>query len=238
MSDYLGIAMLTMGSIAVTGSSIVYRHNAVPVICAPVQTVAGPDPATTGQNLTRNPDGMFYTFANINGHTIRLLIDTGASELMLSTGEARRLGVLTDDSGPDSRVLTIGGPVRLARVTLDHVRIAGQSFDDVTALILPIGSSIGLMGQSLLSRFKHVSIEGDLMKLHGVATVAPAVHSFAKVNAASSFQDVVLLDPFIRIHDAATTDQAAGIPVKWRCGGSAGEFPCRRPEQLAHEKGR
>ena len=122
-------------------------------------------PQTEGQRLTRHADGFFYATARINGHPMRLLVDTGASAIMLSPADARRLGVPIDADAFDGRVRTSSGVVRMARVTIDRVTVGGQTFEDVPAMVLEGSAGVGLMGQSLLARFRSVSIEGDVLAL-------------------------------------------------------------------------
>jgi predicted aspartyl protease len=75
------------------------------------------------------------------------------------------MGVKTDKLVFNQRVMTSAGSVPMARAVLDHMDVAGRTFEDVTVMVTPANSGVGLMGQSMLGRFEKVSIEGDTLKL-------------------------------------------------------------------------
>ncbi|MDO6413708.1 TIGR02281 family clan AA aspartic protease [Sphingomonas sp. BIUV-7] len=168
MPGHLGLTVAGVASLLTAVVPTAYTLGATQH-AAPVREttpdLAPAPPANDGQRLERSDDGFFYATVNINGHRVRLLVDTGASAIMLSAREARRMGVKVDDFAFDGRLQTSSGVVRMARATIDRIDIGGQTFADVPAMIVPGGDGLGLMGQSMLERFRSVSIEGDVLAL-------------------------------------------------------------------------
>jgi len=113
--------------------------------------------------LDRNSDGHFYAEVQINGMPVEFLIDTGASGIALTREDAQRAGV---PLGYASEVVGEGasGEVRGQYVTLDRVTLGPKEVTRADAVVLE-GGGMSLLGQSFLSQFGSVSIEGDRMVL-------------------------------------------------------------------------
>jgi aspartyl protease family protein len=114
--------------------------------------------------LERDPDGHFYADVQINGSTVQMLVDTGASSIALSREDARSAGLATSigmnevvGQGADGAVH--GEMLRLERVTLGH-----KTVEDLSAVVLNSGET-SLLGQSFLREFETVQIQGDKMVL-------------------------------------------------------------------------
>jgi aspartyl protease family protein len=114
--------------------------------------------------LERDPDGHFYADVQINGSTVHMLVDTGATGIALSREDARSAGLATSigmnevvGQGADGAVR--GEMLRLERVTLGH-----KTVEDISAVVLNSGET-SLLGQSFLREFETVQIQGDKMVL-------------------------------------------------------------------------
>lgn len=114
--------------------------------------------------LRREPDGHFYADVKINGTSIRALVDTGASGIALSRDDARRAGVGISIGMPEVIGEGASGEVRGERVTLDRVTLGSESAEGMRAVVLDSGGQ-SLLGQSFLSQFDSVEIQGDKMVL-------------------------------------------------------------------------
>jgi len=68
--------------------------------------------------VPRAPDGHYYLTAEVNGVPLRLVVDTGASQIVLSQSDARRAGIDTEDLVYTGRAFTANGEVRTAPVRL------------------------------------------------------------------------------------------------------------------------
>lgn len=114
--------------------------------------------------LEREADGHFYADAMINGQTIRMLVDTGATAIALSRDDARRAGVGISIGMPMVVGQGAGGDVHGELVTLDRVSLGGAAAEEMAAVVLD-GGETSLLGQSFLSKFDSVEIKGDRMVL-------------------------------------------------------------------------
>tara|TARA_E500000305_G_C3982395_1_gene217606 strand:- start:15 stop:587 length:573 start_codon:yes stop_codon:yes gene_type:complete len=113
--------------------------------------------------LYRYPDGHFYADVLVDGQQLHMLVDTGASVIALTGDDARRLGV----SWNSFELSTIGqgasGPVEGVGTKLDRVSLGGIEASDVTAVVIPEGLHVSLLGQSFLTELGKVEIAGDRM---------------------------------------------------------------------------
>lgn len=114
--------------------------------------------------LDRQPDGHFYADVRINGSSVHMLIDTGASGIALSRDDARTAGLATSIGMPDVVGEGADGEVHGEYVKLDRVELGPLNASGLDAVVLNTGQQ-SLLGQSFLSKFASVQIEGDRMVL-------------------------------------------------------------------------
>jgi aspartyl protease family protein len=138
---------------------------------APPQSVELPPRASQTVNeldqsieLTREPNGYFYAEVQINGAPIHMVVDTGASDIALSRNDAQMAGIPTSIAMNDVVGRGADGLVKGQQVTLDRVTLGGKTENAVPAIVLSSGGQ-SLLGQSFLSKFASVKIEGDTMVL-------------------------------------------------------------------------
>jgi aspartyl protease family protein len=117
-----------------------------------------------GLVLHRQWDGHFYADTQINGTTIHMLVDTGATGIALTRDDARKAGIGISIGMPNVVGEGAGGAVKGEYVTLDRVNLGGESAESMPAIVLD-GGGQSLLGQSFLSRFASVEIKGDTMVL-------------------------------------------------------------------------
>src|SRR4051794_24557517 len=114
--------------------------------------------------LDRSADGHFYADVRINGNPAHMLIDTGASGIALSRDDARAVGLATSIGMNDVVGEGADGVVRGEYVKLDRVELGPLSASGLDAVVLNSGQQ-SLLGQSFLSKFSSVQIEGNKMVL-------------------------------------------------------------------------
>ncbi len=102
--------------------------------------------------IVRGADGHYWARADIDSRAVRVMVDTGASVVALTPGDAVRLGVRLTDADFTATIQTASGPVAAAPVTLDHVAVAGARVDHVQALVVKEGLPYSLLGMSYLGR--------------------------------------------------------------------------------------
>ena len=113
--------------------------------------------------MTADVQGHFFTTGNINGTSVRFLVDTGASMISLGATDARRIG-LDFNRGQKSLSNTANGQVVVSKIQLDTVRIAGVTLHNVDAVIHQNEMPIALLGMSFLNRME-MQRDGSTMTL-------------------------------------------------------------------------
>jgi aspartyl protease family protein len=102
---------------------------------------------------TANQQGHVILDAAVNGAAVRLLVDTGASLVVLTRQDARAAGITPGELVYSHQVSTANGAARMARVTLREIRIGQLSIYDVPAAVLE-NLNISLLGMSFLTRLQ------------------------------------------------------------------------------------
>ncbi|MGH6898324.1 MAG: TIGR02281 family clan AA aspartic protease [Geminicoccaceae bacterium] len=116
--------------------------------------------------LRASADGHFYANATVDGVAIRFLVDTGASTIVLSAEDARRVGFDPEALDYFLPVTTARGPALAARVSLDEVRLGGIAVQRVAAAVMPPGTlDRSLLGMAFLERLAGFEIAGDRLVL-------------------------------------------------------------------------
>jgi len=114
--------------------------------------------------LRRANDGHFYADLKINGASMRLLADTGASVIALTVEDAENAGIDVDRLDFTLRVSTANGTAAAAPVQLDEVRVGSIIREDVTALVAR-GLSQSLLGMNFFSSLSRFQIENNELLL-------------------------------------------------------------------------
>jgi aspartyl protease family protein len=114
-------------------------------------------------------DGHFHLILVINSVPVELVVDTGATQLVLSQQDAARVGLDPERLPYLGQGRTANGVVGLARVVLDDVVLQA---DDVTirdarvpAFVSDGQLDVSLLGMGYLRRFASIRIEGAQLVL-------------------------------------------------------------------------
>ena len=102
--------------------------------------------------VTNRRGGHFLVDAVVNGVAIEFLVDTGASTVILTPADARRLGFEPAYLEFTERFQTANGVIEGAPVTLQEVRIGELELDDVASTVVRSQISKSLLGMTFLSR--------------------------------------------------------------------------------------
>lgn len=115
--------------------------------------------------LPRAPDGHFYVDAMVNGTNVHFMVDTGASSVALTQGDAQRAGMYFSANDFNQVGRGAGGEIALRPVTLDRVAVGNIEARGVRGVVIGGDGDMSLLGQSFLATLGGVSIEGDTMVL-------------------------------------------------------------------------
>jgi aspartyl protease family protein len=119
--------------------------------------------------LVRGGNGNFTLTAQINnGAQISMILDTGASSVVLTQEAAKAAGLSIEALAYTVTVETANGRTRAAAVTLDSVAVGGIVERAVPALIAQPGQlRTNLLGMSFLNRLESWEVRGDRVVLRG-----------------------------------------------------------------------
>ncbi|KGK80192.1 aspartyl protease [Thalassobacter stenotrophicus] len=113
----------------------------------------------------RDRDGHYYLSLIINDAPIRFVVDTGATDLVLTKEDAARVGLDPKQLAYLSIANTANGQVRLARVRLDSVQLGDVTDQDVRAVVNEGDMRESLLGMTYLQKFGRIQIEGNRLTL-------------------------------------------------------------------------
>ncbi|MCT4684771.1 MAG: TIGR02281 family clan AA aspartic protease [Roseicyclus sp.] len=111
------------------------------------------------------PDGHFYLTLEVNGTAVRFVVDTGATEMVLSAEDATRVGLKPEALVFSGRAFTANGMVETAPVRLETVALGGVVDQGLRAVVNSGDLGESLLGMSYLRRFDRIEISGGQMVL-------------------------------------------------------------------------
>ena len=120
--------------------------------------------ATRGRmvEVARGSGGSFGLVMQVNGARVPMVLDTGASAVVLTQEAARTAGLPLELLNYSVNVETANGRARAAPVTLDRIGIGGIAERSVAALIAQPGQlRTSLLGMSFLNRLERWEVRGD-----------------------------------------------------------------------------
>ncbi|WP_068112029.1 retropepsin-like aspartic protease family protein [Tropicimonas marinistellae] len=110
-------------------------------------------------------DGHYHMVLRIDGTPVQFVVDTGASDIVLSRQDAERAGLSVDGLAFVGVANTANGTVKTARVRLGEVALGEITDRNVPALVNGGEMQGSLLGMSYLNRFAQVSFGGGKMVL-------------------------------------------------------------------------
>jgi aspartyl protease family protein len=126
-----------------------------------------PSTARTVQ-ISRGQAGEFALQVKINGVTTAMVIDTGATSVVLTYETAKAIGLPLELLEYDVDVQTAGGHTKAARLTLDRLAVGKLVERSVPALVVPHGQmKTNLLGMSFLDRLESWEVHADSLVLRG-----------------------------------------------------------------------
>ena len=143
--------MIFIGTIAAIG-----LWNDVSRDVLPRQSVSG-----DAIVLPRANDGHYHMTVQINGVPVDFLVDTGASQVVLTQADAARIGFVPDELRYLGIANTANGQVRTAAVSLDEVVVGPYLDRNLRASVNGGQMDKSLLGMSYLGLYDSISIAND-----------------------------------------------------------------------------
>lgn len=107
-------------------------------------------------------DGHFYAELQVNGTPVTFLIDTGASDIVLSREDAALAGIDLASLSFWDQAETANGTVASAPVTLDNLTLGPWRDQDIAASVNGGDMRDSLLGMAYLRRFQLTTSDGRL----------------------------------------------------------------------------
>ena len=169
-SDLFGSVLLWVGLFGIAIVGYAYRDDLGGVAARvfgelmPGQAIVD---ATAGSVTFRaGRDGHFQINAQVNGADVRLIFDTGASAVVLTSADARRAGIDTDALRFEVPVSTANGTGRAALVRLDRIEVGGIVRRNVRAFVAEAHAlDTSLLGMSFLETLSRYSVSSSSLEL-------------------------------------------------------------------------
>jgi len=118
--------------------------------------------------IARASGGDFDLMAQINGARVPMVLDTGASSVVLSRDDAKAAGLPLEVLAYTASIDTANGRTLAAPVRLDRIAIGGLVERSVEALVAQPGQlKTSLLGMSFLNRLQSWEVRGDRLLLRG-----------------------------------------------------------------------
>ena len=116
--------------------------------------------------IRKRSDGHFVAKTEVNGVVVTMLVDTGASSVILKPADARLAGVDVDRLTYSVPVQTANGTAYAAAVRLKRLSVGGISADDIEALVAKPGTlGESLLGMTFLRRLRSYEFSGEFLTL-------------------------------------------------------------------------
>jgi aspartyl protease family protein len=156
---------VVLAFIVVKGPDLVRMAASRPADNQPSAAVPrAPAPATGGGYMILDGDqrGHFQTDVQVDGVTLTMLVDTGATSVALTAEDADRAGIHPFPNDYTVQVSTANGVVRVAHVELHQVTVGPITVRDVSAVVMPRGASqMSLLGMSFLQRLSSFQVSDN-----------------------------------------------------------------------------
>jgi len=118
--------------------------------------------------IRKRLDGHFTAKVEVNGKSVSMIVDTGASTIVLRPEDAAKAGIDVSHLSFTVPVLTANGRTVAARVRLESVALGPLARQQVEALVAePHALTQSLLGMSFLSLLRSYEFSGDFLTLRG-----------------------------------------------------------------------
>lgn len=114
--------------------------------------------------VPRGNDGHYHLTLEVDGAPVRFVVDTGASQIVLSQQDATRIGIDPASLNYSGIANTANGAVRTAPVMLGEVVLGGITDRDIPAVVNGGAMDASLLGMTYLGLYDRIEISnGELV---------------------------------------------------------------------------
>jgi aspartyl protease family protein len=142
-----------------------YRVTAGLIPGSPLSSVDGKGRAVV--TLEKLDNGHFGVRADVNGASVSMIVDTGATRTVLTSLDAGRAGIDTAKLDYNLPVMTANGPAQAASVTADELSVGTIKRRHMAVLVAAPGSlGESLLGMNFINSLSGFDMRGDRMILY------------------------------------------------------------------------
>jgi aspartyl protease family protein len=161
-------AAIWAGLVVVLLLGVAYRSDLMDVVqrvrgaIDPSQALASGDHELV---VGQGEGGNFFVMGQVNGQPVRFMVDTGASDTVLSPADAHRLGLDGAGLAYDHPAETANGVGYAARAGEAVIAVGPLQVRGVPLVINQAPMSQSLLGMTFLGRLESVQVRGDKLYL-------------------------------------------------------------------------
>lgn len=124
------------------------------------------DTGEVAVRIRKRLDGQFVARTRVNGASVTMLVDTGASTVVLTPYDARMAGIDVEGLSYTVPVRTANGTTYAAPARLRSVAVGAIRLSDVEALVAKAGNlNVSLLGMTFLNRVRSYGVAGNFLTL-------------------------------------------------------------------------
>jgi aspartyl protease family protein len=165
---WTGMALLLITGYSYRNEILTLGHRVIGELLPP-GAILRSDSQVEGEQSVRirkRSDGHFIVRMQVNGIPLSMLVDTGASTVVLKPTDAQKLGIDPERLRYSVPVQTANGTTYAAHVRLRTLTLGPINLTDVDALVAKPGAlKENLLGMSFLSRLRSYEFSGDYLTL-------------------------------------------------------------------------
>jgi len=120
-----------------------------------------------GLVVGRGDDGAFDVIGKVNGASVRFVVDTGSTDIVLSPADAERAGLRPSENAFSMPSQTANGVGYGAPATADSLSVGPILMTDVPVSINKAPMGVSLLGMSFLRRLDSFEVRDDRLYLRG-----------------------------------------------------------------------
>lgn len=161
-------AAIWVGIVGVLVIGVTFRPELLGIVQRVRMTLSSSYPVTTSPHelvVSQGGDGSFLVMGKVNNQLVRFVVDTGASETVLSPADAKRIGIDVEALRFDQLSETANGTGYGAAYVADRLSVGSIAFDDMPIMINRAPMSNSLLGMTFLRQLESFQVKGDRLFL-------------------------------------------------------------------------
>jgi aspartyl protease family protein len=166
--EHLRHAALWAAIIAVLALGVAYRRELAGVGQHLQLAFSDGSPVVTGDHelaIPQSEDGSYVLVGKVNGQRVRFVVDTGATDIVLSPDDARRIGADVEGLKYVLESETANGVGYGAPFVADRLEVGPIALSDVGVIVNRAPMSGSLLGMSFLRRLQSFHVEDGKLVL-------------------------------------------------------------------------